>query len=100
MDSLELKDREVKRKAAEDSKLDAKLTEYKVSNLLAFLFVYCLVYLSSQEAYVDGLDELQLFQAMFEEDKDLEQIRLIPGIPEMLTEYPFQIYCCCVPIPL
>jgi Leucine-rich repeat (LRR) protein len=76
LDSLELKDREVKRKAAEDSKLDAKLTEYK-------------------EAYVDGLDELQLFQAMFEEDKDLEQIRLIPGIPEMLTEFEkkFELVC-------
>ena len=36
---------------------------------------------------MDGLDEFQLFHAMFEEDKDLEQIKLIPGVSAMLSEY-------------
>ena len=37
-----------------------------------------------QEAYVDGLAGMALFDAMFEEDKDAQCFRLMPEVPVLL----------------
>ena len=41
-----------------------------------------------QAAYVDGLQGSALFESMLAEDEEAEQIQMLPGVEELMEEYP------------
>ena len=41
-----------------------------------------------QAAFVDGLQGSALFESMLAEDEEAEQIQMLPGVDELMEEYP------------
>ena len=46
-------------------------------------------YFDWQAAYVEDLDGTQVFDSMFAEDPEASKLAALPGIEELITEYPF-----------